>query len=276
MLAVAAGDQEVVQLLQEAAQHTFPGVNLRPPAVHGRAMPLTRPVSSPSSRAVSFLSPNFTVEATHRHMCTVKEELSVGCFTRDWRQDVLLTCLVYKGAQAGRQTVSCVSVELARVPAPFFACNSITQLDLSTNRLELLPAELGLLVSLTRLNLRCNLLCELPVQIGCLQALRYLDVSHNQLVELPPSMAMLRSLEELDLSANCISSVSSLECVAYLGVKKLLLLDNPLDKPLDSLLVEKTRLALPVTVTRSYFQSPSYSVLRDGDRKFSPLTLHCR
>jgi Leucine-rich repeat (LRR) protein len=180
-------------------------------------------------------------------------------YSQEERGVPLLTAFL-QAARRGQEIVSCVSMELASVPASFFACSGIVQLNLSSNRLEQLPAELGLLTALTTLNLRCNLLCELPAQIGCLLALRSLDLSHNKISQLPLSMALLRSLNELDLSANRLRSVSALECVSFLGVRKMLLVDNPLEDALETVAAEKPRHALPFTVCcTAFFVSAVFS-----------------
>jgi internalin A len=79
---------------------------------------------------------------------------------------------------------------------------SLTDLDLSGNRLIALPDSLGNLTSLTKLDLSSNQLIALPDSLGNLTSLTDLDLSSNQLIALPDSLGNLTSLTGLDLSSN--------------------------------------------------------------------------
>jgi len=79
-------------------------------------------------------------------------------------------------------------------------------LDMSVNRLGSLPAEVGALQSLHVLKLRTNSLTLLPPEMACLSSLQSLDVAENKLIRLPPSFSTLISLTSLDLSRNAIKS----------------------------------------------------------------------
>ena len=78
----------------------------------------------------------------------------------------------------------------------------LRRLILQSNRLELLPDEIGELTNLTQLDLRSNKLTALPPSIANLGELVKLDLSYNQLTELPPAMCELTKLETFDLK-NC-------------------------------------------------------------------------
>ena len=79
-------------------------------------------------------------------------------------------------------------------------------LDVSMNRLEALPEEIGDPVAglphLTKLVAKHNLLAGLPASLATLASLAVLDVSHNQLHGGVPSLAPLANLVELKLEHN--------------------------------------------------------------------------
>ena len=62
---------------------------------------------------------------------------------------------------------------------------SLTELNLSTNQLKVLPDDIDKLVNLEVLILSNNQLKRLPSQIGNLKKLRELDMEENQLDGLP-------------------------------------------------------------------------------------------
>lgn len=74
-------------------------------------------------------------------------------------------------------------------------------LDLSQNRLQMLPAQFCQLRELVNLKLDDNELVGLPFHIGRLSKLRFLSAAHNQLAMLPHDFRRL-SLENLDLFGN--------------------------------------------------------------------------
>jgi Leucine-rich repeat (LRR) protein len=79
---------------------------------------------------------------------------------------------------------------------------NLTNLDLSSNGLKVLPDSIGDLTSLTNLNLSKNLLEVLPDSIGDLTNLTNLDLSSNGLKVLPDSIGDLTNLTNLNLSSN--------------------------------------------------------------------------
>ena len=88
-----------------------------------------------------------------------------------------------------------------------FSIVSLTDLDLSLNKLTLLPEGIGGLTSLTKLNLAYNQLTTLPSGIQHLTSLTKLYLHDNQLTSLPEEIQHLTSLTKLDLAFNQLTSL---------------------------------------------------------------------
>jgi len=86
------------------------------------------------------------------------------------------------------------------------ACSfqNLRLLDLSNNRLEHLPSNLGNHQSIEELKVRSNILSSLPASITDLTRMKYLDISDNDIGTLPPEFGSLRCLEELHAQRNNI------------------------------------------------------------------------
>ena len=76
------------------------------------------------------------------------------------------------------------------------------ELSLSSNKLSLLPPEIGALISLRRLWLDNNILSELPHEIGALTSLEELILTNNSIVSLPATVGALTKLHQLDIGDN--------------------------------------------------------------------------
>eukprot|EP01103_Thecamoeba_quadrilineata_P000073 TRINITY_DN10055_c0_g1_i1.p1 TRINITY_DN10055_c0_g1~~TRINITY_DN10055_c0_g1_i1.p1 ORF type:complete len:937 (+),score=204.98 TRINITY_DN10055_c0_g1_i1:130-2940(+) len=85
--------------------------------------------------------------------------------------------------------------------------SSVTDIDVSFNRLQTISPKIGRFYNLKILLLHKNLLGSIPEQIGALVHLVTLDISHNQLSSLPTSISNLASLQTLDLQSNEITSL---------------------------------------------------------------------
>ncbi|KAM8916667.1 leucine-rich repeat-containing protein 57 [Spinachia spinachia] len=83
----------------------------------------------------------------------------------------------------------------------------LKSLTLNANRLADLPPDIGKLKKLETLSLNGNQIHQLPSTLGQLRALRTLNLSGNQISEFPPGLGTLRHLDLLDLSRNKIRSV---------------------------------------------------------------------
>lgn len=108
---------------------------------------------------------------------------------------------------ANLRTVNLSSNKIETLPATVGNFLQLKSLTLNGNRLTSLPTEISRLKKLETLSLNGNQLQQLPAAIGQLKALRTLSLSGNQLAEFPPGLGALRQLDLLDLSRNKIQSV---------------------------------------------------------------------
>ncbi|XP_013877572.1 leucine-rich repeat-containing protein 57 [Austrofundulus limnaeus] len=87
--------------------------------------------------------------------------------------------------------------------------SNLRTVDLSGNKIEVLPAFIGNFLQLKSLTLNCNRLTVLPEDIGKLKKLETLSLNGNRLQQLPPAVGQLRALRTLSLSGNQFSSFPS-------------------------------------------------------------------
>lgn len=83
--------------------------------------------------------------------------------------------------------------------------SNLRTVDLSGNKMEVLPASIGKFLQLKSLTVNCNRLAELPNEIGNLKKLETLSLNGNRIQQLPSSLGQLRALRTLSLSGNRIS-----------------------------------------------------------------------
>jgi hypothetical protein len=98
------------------------------------------------------------------------------------------------------------SNKIEDIPVEIGLMTSIQEIDLSYNCLVGIPVELGSCGQLQRLTL-CHNLIEgcFPNTVGLIQSLRFLDISFNKISELPRSVIGLKKLEVL-LAERCVMS----------------------------------------------------------------------
>lgn len=87
--------------------------------------------------------------------------------------------------------------------------SELRTLNLTGNRLTLLPSEIGQLTNLRRLILTGNWLTSLPPEIGQLTNLQTLSLEGNRLTSLPPEIGQLTNLQTLSLVGNRLASLPS-------------------------------------------------------------------
>lgn len=84
--------------------------------------------------------------------------------------------------------------------------DTVRSMDLSKNKLKLIPDYLGTFINLKHLNLNDNKIGTMPSSIGELSKLESLSIRNNLLVTLPRSLENLSHLRSLDVSGNHITA----------------------------------------------------------------------
>ncbi|KAG9336382.1 hypothetical protein AGOR_G00107920 [Albula goreensis] len=105
------------------------------------------------------------------------------------------------------RTVDLSSNKIEVLPAFIGNFLQLKSLTLNSNKLTSLPDEIGKLKKLETLHMNGNQLQRLPGTMGQLSALRTLGLSGNRLKEFPAGLGTLRHLDVLDLSKNHIQCV---------------------------------------------------------------------
>lgn len=110
---------------------------------------------------------------------------------------------------ANLRTVDLSSNKIEVLPAAVGNFLQLKSLTLNSNKLTYLPAEISKLKKLETLSLNGNQIQQLPSTLGQLKALRTLNLSGNKISEFPLGLGSLRHLDLLDLSRNQIQNVPS-------------------------------------------------------------------
>jgi hypothetical protein len=96
--------------------------------------------------------------------------------------------------------------KLAVVPDCVFAIPKLVRLNVSENVIEYLSPRISELVKLQDLNLSSNKLPELPPELGSVMSLRIVNVSNNNITWIPTTIIQLTNLKEFIYVANPIES----------------------------------------------------------------------
>jgi Leucine-rich repeat (LRR) protein len=124
------------------------------------------------------------------------------------------------------------------------ACPMLQFLDLSHNRLDVIPDSVGLLHCLQQLLLQHNNIMALPETCGQLKMLQTLDVSHNPLQNLPGSLGFVRSLVKIGVE-NCPLRMPPADVVA-MGSVMILKFLKEVRLSVEANALDLSRLALEV------------------------------
>ena len=134
-------------------------------------------------------------------------------------------------------SISAATSWVARIPTELGNLTSLTELDLSDNKLSgEIPTELGNLTNLTTLILNNNILSgEIPVELGSLTRLTGLDLSDNKLSgAIPTALGSLTNLTGLDLAWNDLTGPIPTEVGSLTGLLGLDLSSNGLSGTIPS------------------------------------------
>ncbi|XP_030247597.1 leucine-rich repeat-containing protein 57 [Sparus aurata] len=105
------------------------------------------------------------------------------------------------------RTVDLSGNKIEVLPASIGNFLQLKSLTLNSNKLTCIPGEISKLKKLETLCLNGNRIQQLPPTLGQLKALRTLSLSGNQFSEFPSGLGTLRHLDLLDLSRNQIQNV---------------------------------------------------------------------
>ncbi|XP_063804002.1 leucine-rich repeat-containing protein 57 [Pseudophryne corroboree] len=108
---------------------------------------------------------------------------------------------------ANLRTIDLSSNKIEVLPPTMGKFCMLKSLTLNHNRLTRLPDEFCKLKKLETLLLSGNQITRLPADFGQLSALKTLNLSGNQLRAMPPQLCSLRHLDVVDLSKNKIQAV---------------------------------------------------------------------
>ena len=95
--------------------------------------------------------------------------------------------------------------KLSVIPTEIGALTNLQRLWLNNNNLSVLPTEIGALTNLRNLRMNNNKLSVLPAEIGSLTNLQYLSLNNNKLSVLPAEIGALTNLQTLWLHSNKLS-----------------------------------------------------------------------
>ena len=119
------------------------------------------------------------------------------------------------------------SNQLTALPAEIKDLTNLRRLDLRSNQLTTLPAEIKHLTKLTWLDLASNQLTALPAEIKDLSNLIWLYLEDNQLTALPAEIKYLTNLTSLNLRSNQLTALPA-EIKYLTNLRSLDLCKNPI------------------------------------------------
>lgn len=101
---------------------------------------------------------------------------------------------------------------------------SVIVLDISYNKISVIPPEIGEMQMLRELKASFNVITLIPSEIGKLKRLRKLTLNSNKLKTLPPEVGRLEMLEELIVSENNLEEMPG--SIAKMSMLRVLKLQN--------------------------------------------------
>ncbi len=111
--------------------------------------------------------------------------------------------------------LSCNKLKL--LPESFNTLQNLKHIDLGSNKFETFPEILCSLPELTDINIRYNQITDIPASISKLTNLKKFDVSHNKLTKIPEQIDKLQYLKTFDTTENSITEPVSDKVRALIG-----------------------------------------------------------
>ena len=105
--------------------------------------------------------------------------------------------------------------KLEFIPAWVFLIKTLETLYLSVNQIQVIPPEIVQLTLLEKLDLYKNEIQVIPPEIGQLSSLKKFYISHNEIQEIPLEIGQCESLVTFRISENPIENPKSLEQLKY-------------------------------------------------------------
>ena len=134
------------------------------------------------------------------------------------------------------QNLNLSSNKLTLLPENFIELKFVSRLNLSANKLKVIPSHVFSLICLRELNISSNAISELPEDLEWKPTLKSLNVGDNNLSDLPVSISRSR-LETLNLSKNnfvriplCVCEIISLKDLDLSNNREISELPNEMGK----------------------------------------------
>ncbi|TMW44308.1 hypothetical protein DOY81_010611 [Sarcophaga bullata] len=102
-----------------------------------------------------------------------------------------------------------------RIPEEIGRFTLIKHFNMSGNRITEVPEALGELIKLEVLILNDNMITRIPRSLANCSNLKTVNLSHNQITEFPVMLCGLKHLDVLDLSRNKITAIPNEVCTLY-------------------------------------------------------------
>jgi len=109
---------------------------------------------------------------------------------------------------------------------------TVTDVNLSSNRILKIPDDIYRLMKCTHLNLTQNRISTMPESLGRMSSLTKLNINANRIEEIHPGLAMCSTLKDLRLSGNRIRMLPLVRASTRLSEISLL---HIYEKPLNCL-----------------------------------------
>ncbi|XP_073777896.1 PH domain leucine-rich repeat-containing protein phosphatase 1 isoform X1 [Danio rerio] len=98
--------------------------------------------------------------------------------------------------------------QLCSFPQALCSISSLSEVNLSCNRLRSISPDIARISSLQTLVLDGNLLCSLPLELGSLHRLVFLGLSFNEFQQVPPVLERLPAVERLCMAGNKLTELN--------------------------------------------------------------------